>query len=149
MLKHLLLFETRKGRREIALPLPPIFAQKLLTNTQLLDDSTVSLNICLHQIVEEVTSVTNHLEQTSSGVVILLVGLKMFGKVADSLGEDSDLNLGRTCVGFAQSVLFDNSGFLVFLHHSKTPLIKYFPVAKQSAGVIPRKGANPESLEHG
>ena len=92
---------------------------------------------------------TNHLEQTSSGVVVLLVSLKMFGEVADSLGEDSDLNLGRTCVGLAQSVLFDNSGFLVFLDHSKTPLIEYFPVARQSAGVIPRKGANPESLEHG
>ena len=101
---------------------------ELLTETELLYDSTVSVDVLLLELTEEVTSVTNHLEKTSSGVVILLVDLQMFGKVVDSLGENCDLNLRRTSIVLACFVSCDNRSFFFFLHHSKNTSLKIFSV---------------------
>ena len=87
---------------------------ELLTDTQLLDGSSVSLDVLALEVSEEVSSLTYHLQQASSGVMILLVNLQMLGEVIDPLGEDSDLNLGRTGVGVVSSVSFDNSCLFVF-----------------------------------
>ena len=78
--------------------MPSAFANELLTETELFDYCTVSVNILLLEISEKVASVTNHLEKTSSGVVIVLVDLQVSVKIVDSLSENSNLNLGRTCV---------------------------------------------------
>ena len=54
---------------------------------------------------------TNHLKKAASGMMVLLVGLQVLGKVVNSLGENSDLYFGRTCVAFVESVLLDDCGF--------------------------------------
>ncbi len=70
---------------------------------------------------------TDHLKETAAAVIVLVVALEMLGEVSYSVGKDSDLNLGRTCVALMSCVLFDNC--LLFLcchfriHLSK---IKYF-----------------------
>ena len=55
-------------------------------------------------------------------MMILLVELKVLGKVVDPSGEDSDLYLGRTGVLFVSSVSFDNSCLFVFSEHIGVPL---------------------------
>ena len=40
-------------------------------------------------------------------MVVVLVGLEVLGQVRDTLGEDSDLNLGGTGVTLVGSVLGD------------------------------------------
>lgn len=57
---------------------------------------------------------TNHLVQTSAGVVILLMNLQMCGQILDSLGENGNLNLRRTGISFVKLVCFDDCG-LFFL----------------------------------
>ena len=39
---------------------------------------------------------TDHLQQAAAGVVILLMGLQMFGQIVDPLGENRDLYLRGT-----------------------------------------------------
>ena len=91
-----------------------MFLTKLLTNTKLLDASTISLDILALEVSKKVSSLTYHLQKTSSGVMVLLVDLEVLGKVVDPLGEDSDLYLRGSGVGLMSSVSFDNSSFLVF-----------------------------------
>ena len=63
---------------------------------------------------------TNHLVQTAAAVMVLLVSLEVFGKGVDSVGEDSDLNFGRTGVAFVNLISINNF-LLLFLgeHNSK------------------------------
>ena len=101
---------------------PPMSAL-LLTDTELSYDSTVAFDVLLLEIVEKVTSSTYHFEESASGMMILLVVLEMFGKVGNSLCENSDLNFGRTCIILAEAVCLDDSGLFFFEHHDKyTPL---------------------------
>ena len=116
----------------------PFLIQLLLSQTELLNDSSVSFDVNLLEVVEEVSSGTDHLEETTAAVIVLVVALEVLGEVSYSLGKDSDLNLGRTCVTLVSCVLFNNC--LLFccchfrIHLSK---IKYFckiRTAKQPRG---------------
>ena len=69
---------------------------KLLTDTELSDDCSVALNVDLCEVVEQASSLANHLQQTTAGVVILLVCTEVLGEVVDSLSENCDLNFRRT-----------------------------------------------------
>ena len=98
------------GRRIVRLTL----LWQLLSDVKLFDNSAVTLDIDLHQIVKKVSSVTNHLEKTAAAVVILVVHLEVLGEGVDAIGKDRDLNLGRTCVTLVGLVLVDNC-LLLFL----------------------------------
>ena len=67
---------------------------KLLSEAELFNDCSVTVDVVLHQVVEKVTTATNHLEKATTGVVVVLVSLEVFGEIGNSLGEDSDLNFG-------------------------------------------------------
>ena len=95
------------------LPLP---MQLLFSQSELADDSTVALNVHLLEVVEQVSSVTDHLLKTAAAVEILLVGSQVLGQVSDAAGEDCDLNLGRTGVSFVGGVLLDQGKLFIFLH---------------------------------
>ena len=79
-------------------PLHQAESNKLLSESQLLNDFTISLDILLRKIVEQVLSVTNHTEQASLRVEVLLVSLQVLGKSVYSVSKNSNLYLGRTCV---------------------------------------------------
>ena len=96
--------------------------QVLLTDAQLSDDGTVTLDVVLGQVVEQVAATANHLHQAAAAVVVVLVGLQMLGQVVDSSGQDSDLNLRRTGVAFVQAVVYNDLGFFFFSHHGKSHL---------------------------
>ena len=57
-----------------AVRLPPCL-QVLLSDAQSLDQGTISLDVILLQIVQQTTSLTYHLQQTTSGMMILRVAL--------------------------------------------------------------------------
>ena len=88
----------------------------LLSDVQLLDDSTVSLDVDLLEVAEKISSVTYHFKKTAAAVEVLVVLLEVRVEVVDAVCEDSDLNLGRACVAFVSLVLIDNSLFYFFLH---------------------------------
>ena len=94
-------------------PLPCHF---LLSQTQLADDRAITLDVNLLQVVQKVSSVTDHLLKTAAAVEVLLVGLQVLGQVCDAVGEDRDLNLGRARVSLVGCVLLNQSELFVFLH---------------------------------
>ena len=88
----------------------------LLAQVQLLDDGTVTLDVYLLEVAEEVSSVTDHLQHAAAAVVILVVCLEVLGKSVDAMGKDRDLNLGRTGVALVHFVLLNNGLLFVFQH---------------------------------
>ena len=50
---------------------------RLLAQTQLSDQGAVTIDVLLLQIGQQVTAAADHLEQSATAVVIVLVGLEM------------------------------------------------------------------------
>ena len=63
----------------------------LLADAQCGDHCAVAVDVLRLEVVEEATATTDELEQPTSGVEVLLVGLKMSGQVFDSFGQDRNL----------------------------------------------------------
>ena len=102
----------------------------LLTDTQLGDQSTVTVDVLASQIVQHAAALTNHHQQTTTGVVVVLVGTQVIGQLIDTSGQDSNLNLGGAGIAFVSSVLQDNLSLLFLLNHCVFHLSKYYPGAK-------------------
>ena len=90
----------------------------LLTDTQLGDQGTIALDVLLHEVVEQAAALTDHLVQAAAGVVVLRVLLEVLGELVDALGENGDLDLGRTGVAGMGCVLLNDSSLFFFAHHS-------------------------------
>ena len=102
----------------------------LLTDTQLGDQSTITVDVLLCQIVQHAAALTDHHQQTTAGVVVVLVGAQVLGQLVDASGQDSDLNLGGTGIAFVSSVLQDNLGLLFLQNHGIFHLYINLPRAK-------------------
>jgi hypothetical protein len=59
----------------------------LSAETQLLDDSPVSLDVHLLKIVQKLTALTDQAEKGTTGDHVLLVLLHVLGKVSDTVGK--------------------------------------------------------------
>jgi hypothetical protein len=70
----------------------------LLAESEFFDDVLVSLNIHFSQVVEQPPPLTDQLQKTSPGVMILFVGLEVLREVIDAIAQDSDLHLRGTCI---------------------------------------------------
>ena len=68
--------------------------QNLLSQVQLGKYGAVTLYIGFLEIVEQAAALTNHLQKAATGVVILLVLLKVLVYVVDAIGKQSYLYLG-------------------------------------------------------
>ena len=89
----------------------------LLTDTQLGNQGTVTVDILLCQIVQHLAALTNHHQQTATGVVVVLVGAQMVSQLVDTGSEDSDLYLGRTGIALVGRVFQDDLGLFFLLNH--------------------------------
>ena len=67
----------------------------LLTDTQLGDQSTVTVDVLVCQIVQHLAALTNHHQQTTTGVVVVLVGTRR--KMLDYLAN-KDINRYRALI---------------------------------------------------
>ena len=83
-------------------------SNKLLPQAESSADSTIALDVSLLEVVLQAATTTYHLEQTTTGVMVILVDLQMLVQVVDALGQQSDLNLGGTGVAFVNGKLFDD-----------------------------------------
>ena len=90
----------------------------LLSESELLNQSAVTIQIRLLQIAEQASSLTNHHEKTSSRMVILRIRLQVLGELRDALGQNCNLNLRRTRVAFFSAVCLDELCLLLFRNHS-------------------------------
>jgi len=110
----------------------------LSSQTELADDGTVALNIRFLQIVEEVSSVTDHFLKPAAAVEVVFVGFQMFCQVVDPGGENCNLNLRGYGVALMSGVLLDNGLFFVFQHGFASPF-SFFSLTQQPVGEEPRE----------
>ena len=80
----------------------------LSTETEFLDDISVSLDIGFLEVVKNTTSLADQLQQGKTGYMVFLVVLQVFGKVSDTVGKQSNLTLRRAGVLIRLSVLREN-----------------------------------------
>ena len=104
---------------------------KLLSDIKLSDDRAVTLDICLLEVVEKVSSVTYHLKKTAAAVMVLVVSLEVLVKSVDSVCKNRDLYLGRTCVALVCSISFNNC-LLFCLKHDVFTFLKIIIYRKHS-----------------
>ena len=72
------------------------------------DEASVTLDVIRPHIVEEATTMSDELHQTSPSVVIALVQAKMLREVVDPFREDSHLDLWGSGVRLMEAVLGDS-----------------------------------------
>jgi len=68
----------------------------------------VAFDIRFLQVIEQTTSLRDHLQQAAPRMVIFLVCFEMFGQVVDTLAEKRHLHLGRTRVRLMRTEVRDN-----------------------------------------
>src|SRR5262249_27936579 len=83
---------------------------ELLTELQRRDDLAVPVHVGPLEIVEKLAPLADEHEQATTGMMILLVDLEMIRERLDPLAEERDLDLGRTRVGFVETMLGDDGG---------------------------------------
>lgn len=89
---------------------PPLTKSRSASQSQLGDETSISLHILSAQIVEEATTLANHHQQATPAVVIVLVLTEMLGQMIDPLGEQGDLDFRRAGVTVVGPVLGDYLG---------------------------------------
>src|SRR3546814_2310619 len=68
------------------------------------DQVQIALTIGGPEIVQQRATLVDEHQQAAARMVVLRVGLEMLGEVADALGEDRHLHLGRTGVALGAAM---------------------------------------------
>lgn len=74
------------------------FFTHLLTNSELLNERAIALDVLLGKIVEKAATLTYHLQKSALTVMVLCVLLEVWRERVDVLRQESDLDLGPTGV---------------------------------------------------
>src|SRR5690606_12853637 len=86
---------------------------RLLADAEAADERPVPLRALAPEVVEQAAALTDELEQTAAGVVVLLVGLEVLGELADAGAQQGDLDLGGPGIRLMGPVLGDQLGLLI------------------------------------
>src|ERR1700719_753073 len=86
----------------------------LLPDVQPLDQIGVTLRVFRLEVVEQPASAADEHQQAPARMMILRVGLKMFGEVVDALAENRHLYFGRAGVRVVRLVGANQFGLAVF-----------------------------------
>src|SRR3546814_6698043 len=79
----------------------------LFPKPELRDQVQIALTIGCPEIVQQRATLVDEHQQAAARMVVLRVGLEMLGEVADALGEDRHLHLGRTGVALGAAMFLD------------------------------------------
>ena len=90
---------------------------RLFTDIELLNQVTISIDVLRLQIVKKTTSLTYHLVETASAVIILLVVLQMLGELLNPCGKESYLYFGGTGIFRGLTELGNDCCLLLFTDH--------------------------------
>jgi len=75
------------------------------------NEPTVLFDVRPLQVFEKSTTAPDHLEKTTTTVVILLVGIEVGPEVVDATREDRDLDRGASTIAIVELVLLDDFFF--------------------------------------
>lgn len=71
----------------------PSSASLLSSQTELRDDFVVVIDIFSLEIIEKFPSTRDHLQQSATGVIILLMCSEVLGELVDALSKKRNLNV--------------------------------------------------------
>jgi hypothetical protein len=89
--------------------LPLAVLPELFSQSQALNDRSVTLRILFLHIVQKPSPLADELQQPPAGMVVLFMLLEMIGQVSDASTQERDLNFRRPCIGRVQLETTDNS----------------------------------------
>lgn len=84
----------------------------LLAQTQTLDEAAIAVGVRTLEVVKQFATLADHLQQTTTGVVILGVCLEVAGQAIDASGQQRDLDFRRTGVALCALEIGDDLRFL-------------------------------------
>jgi hypothetical protein len=87
---------------------------RLLADVQPGNQFQVPCRIVLTNIIEQRPTVANHSEQTASARIISGASTHVYGHAVDTIGQEGDLHVGRTCVPFVLLESLQNLQLSVF-----------------------------------
>ena len=93
----------------------------LLSDVQLGYAGSVALDVLGGKIVEQISALADHFEQSAAGMIIMGMRLEMLVEDVDALGQNGDLHLGRAGIALMYAVAFDDLGLSVFQKHFSFP----------------------------
>src|SRR5436305_2980364 len=76
----------------------PHFKKKLFSYIQFLDQRAVFRHIFFRQVIEKVTALADHSEQSALGMIILRIFIEMRRESIDLFGQQSDLHFRFSAV---------------------------------------------------
>ena len=82
---HSSLYECAKATTEDRLADVRKVFTKLAANTELFDNRSVACYISLCEVLQDTATLTNHEQESTTVVVVVLVGLKVFGHFFNAL----------------------------------------------------------------
>jgi hypothetical protein len=85
----------------------------LFSQAKLLDQSPITVDVFVFQVVQEAAPLTHQLDQSPTGMMVLGMDLEMIRQVSDALAQDGYLNFRGAGVGVVQPVAIDYLLFLV------------------------------------
>jgi hypothetical protein len=84
----------------------------LFSQAKPLDQSPITFNIFVFEVIQEAPALSHQLNQSPTGMVVLGMDLKMIRQVTDALAQDGHLDFRRAGVDVMQPVATDNLLFL-------------------------------------
>src|ERR1700712_3853888 len=76
----------------------PLSESLLATQTQTTDQGAVTANVLTFQVIQQLATLVYHTDQTTTGVVILTVGLEVALQFVDVGGQQCNLHFWRTSI---------------------------------------------------
>src|SRR5690606_9643426 len=83
----------------------------LATQAQTSDQGAVTSSVLTLQVVQQLAALVHHADQTTTGVVVLAVGLEVVLQLVDVGGQQGYLHFRGTSVAFVLLVLVNDLGF--------------------------------------
>src|SRR5689334_12851166 len=80
---------------------------RLLTRAELRDEIGVTRLVLAAEVIEQRPALVDHHQKAAARVIVLRVGLEMLGQRVDAVGEDRNLDFGRTGVALAAAMILD------------------------------------------
>ncbi len=77
----------------------PLSAQAEFSNQRL-----VAFSVLAIQVIKETPALRDELQQTTTGMIVLLVVLEMFGQVLDAFGKYSNLDFRRSGIALGRGI---------------------------------------------
>src|SRR3954447_11948723 len=121
-------------------------ARRLAAQAELLDEGAIALEILALQVVQEAPAAPDELEQSTTGVVVVLVRAEVLGQLVAALGQHRDLDFGRAGVRLVLAELPDMLQLLFLGEGHLSPLVDVSPrVSARREGRTRAAGAGSAS----